>query len=126
MRRNLAGILLFSLALAVQALAPATAGLAHSALGPAQICATLAVQTSLTEASDATSAAPIGHADAGLGACDLCVLCCGGAGPLAARPEVSGVLSSDWAAAQWRASVARPVVFAADHARRARAPPLSI
>ncbi|WP_157516550.1 hypothetical protein [Methylosinus sp. LW3] len=131
MRRNLAGILLFSLALAVQALASATAGLAHSALGQGQICATLADQTSLTEASltqasDATSAAPIGHADIGPGLCDLCALCCGGAGPFAARPEVSGVLSSDWAAAQWRAPVARAVVFAADHARRARAPPLSI
>ncbi|WP_018265845.1 hypothetical protein [Methylosinus sp. LW4] len=120
MRRNLTSILLFSLALAVQALAPATAGLAHSAFVPGQICATVA------DASGAASAAPIGHADVGPGLCDLCALCCGGAGPLAARPEISGVASQDWAAAQWPAPVARAVVFAPDHARRARAPPLSI
>lgn len=121
MRRNLAGILLFSLALAVQALAPATAGLAHSALGPpGQICATVA------EASGATSAVPIGHADVGPGLCDLCALCCGSVGPLAARPEVSGVASPDWAAAQWPAPVERAIPFVPDRARRARAPPLSI
>jgi hypothetical protein len=121
MRWNLVGILLFSLALAIQAIAPATAGLVQSSLAPGQICATLA------DVSAATSAAPAGHSEAGPRLCDLCALCCGGgAAPLAARPEISGVASSDWAFAEWAATARRVVVFQPDHARRARAPPLSI
>jgi len=125
MRRNLASIILFSLALAIQVIAPATAGLAQSALFPAvlapgQICATLA------DVSAAASVTPAGHAEAGPRLCDLCALCCGGAAPPAARPEITAVASSAWVSAEWAATVRRAVVFQPDHARRARAPPLSI
>ncbi|HEY8065655.1 MAG TPA: hypothetical protein VIF40_13180 [Methylosinus sp.] len=136
--RSLASILLFSLALAVQAIAPATAGLVQSSLGPGQICATLADVSAATVSSTtvstvlgatvfgATSATPAGHDEAGPRLCDLCALCCGGAAPPAAHPEIAGVASPDWAFAEWAATLPRVEVFRPDHARRARAPPLSI
>jgi hypothetical protein len=136
--RNLASILLFSLALAVQAIAPATAGLVQSSLGPGQICATLADVSAATVSSTtvstvlgatllgATSATPAGHDEAGPRLCDLCALCCGGAAPPAAHPEIAGVASPDWAFAEWAATLPRVEVFQPDYARRARAPPLSI
>jgi hypothetical protein len=121
MRRNLTSIILFSLALAVQVIAPATAGLAHAALAPGQICA------SFVEASVATSAAPAGHAEAGSPLCDLCALCCcGGAAATAPAPQFTGVRAFDWSYAEWTAAARRPIVFRPDHARRARAPPLTI
>ncbi|PWB94614.1 hypothetical protein [Methylosinus sporium] len=120
MRRNLASILLFSLALAVQAIAPATAGLARSALAPGQICAAFA------DSKAAPSVVPAGHAEAGPELCDLCALCCGVAAPLAASPEIARIASPGWTWAEWAATVRRAAIFEPDHARRARAPPLSI
>ncbi|MBG0811326.1 hypothetical protein IY145_18405 [Methylosinus sp. H3A] len=120
MRRNLASIILFSLALAIQAIAPATAGLVQSSLAPGQICATFA------DVSAVASVTPAGHAEAGPRLCDLCAMCCGGAAPLAARPDITAVASPDWVSAEWAAPVRRAAAFQPDHARRARAPPLSI
>jgi hypothetical protein len=113
MRRNIVCALLFALALAVQALAPAAA---RAAMGfSQQTCVTASVDGS------AGKGQPSGHPDAHSASCDLCALCCGS---LALGARASAILPASlaWTTATW------PIVEnAASSARRdavrARAPP---
>lgn len=112
MRRNFVCALLFALALAVQALAPA----ALRAASAQQTCVAASVD------GPATKGQPFGHPDTGSPRCDLCALCCGSLAPLGARSSVALVPFAAWTAATWPVVENAAPVSRRD-AVRARAPP---
>jgi hypothetical protein len=113
MRRNLVCALLFALALAVQAFAPAAA---RAAMGLRQTCVTASVDGS------AAKGQPSGHPDAHPASCDLCALCCGSLAPLEARASVVVPASLAWTTATWPI-VENETPTSRRDAVRARAPP---
>jgi hypothetical protein len=114
MRRNIVCALLFALALAVQAFAPAAARVAMGV--SQQTCVNVSVDGS------AAKGQPSGHSDANSARCDLCPLCCGSLAPLGARAAAILPASFAWTEATW------PIVENATSSTRrdtvrARAPP---
>jgi hypothetical protein len=117
MGRNFLCALLFALALAVQALAPAAARMAMGHDAP-----TACLTANVAVAADEARPAGLPHVAPEL--CDLCALCCGGgaAPPVASRAAVCVATVparlSGWAVADDESAPSRH-----DHLIRARAPP---
>jgi hypothetical protein len=116
MRRNFLCALMFALALAVQALAPAAAGVAM-ATAAQQLCVTL------SSAEPGATAQPAGHSDAGPALCDLCALCCGAVGPIGTRSVAVTTAPLRWIALIWAAADDPAPLARRGHAGQARAPP---
>lgn len=117
MRRNWLTILLFTLALAVQAFAPAAAHVV-----------TRAGATNVVEEICLKDAGPIqpmqtpGHLK-GHGLCLFCQYYCDGVAPLAARGVHIGAAPVQWTALAWATANGAPLAFSRDYSRQARAPP---
>jgi hypothetical protein len=117
MRRSLPGVLLFLLALAIQALAPATA---RVIMARAQNDGT-AVYTLCVSIADPQGQQPLrAQHDS---SCLLCQIGCDGAAPLSARVVQAGAAPVQWTHADWTAADRAPPARTALSAHRARAPP---
>jgi hypothetical protein len=120
MRRKWYGVLLFALALAIQALAPAAANVALAA-APNEY--RLSIQSCLQSGDPAGANQLPGHHE---GQCDACLMCqasCCGVAPLAARPSSAGLAPVQWTALAW--TVADRALPAPRHesSHQPRAPP---
>ncbi|MFO1101913.1 MAG: hypothetical protein U1E20_03290 [Methylocystis sp.] len=118
MRRNWLTVLLFALALTVQAFAPAAAHVAsRMGAGDAvkEFCFT-------DVASGDQSQAP-GHVKGQRDACLFCQNHCDGVAPLAARTIHIGKAPVQWTALDWTVADRALPTSPQDYSRQARAPP---
>lgn len=118
MRRGIVSSVLFALALAIQALAPATASVAMARIAAGARCAT---------PTEATIAVAVRHGEAAehhsVAVCGLCQFCCATAASVGARPVSAdmAVLAPVSRAFMPQRSVAADIGRRFTH--RARAPP---
>jgi hypothetical protein len=122
MRRNWIGALLFALALALQALTPAAAGVARSgAASPYEFCWQAAASADAGDLQDRHSGLP--GADHRHG-CLFCQLSCDGAALL--TPNVSSTVVAPFVSRSADFSLSRDLAppQRRDNSRRARAPPI--
>lgn len=120
MRRNWLTILLFALALAIQAFAPAAAHVATQA-GATSVVEEICLK-------DAGSTQPMqtpGHLKVH-GLCLFCQSYCDGVAPLAARAVHIGAAPVQWTALSWATASRAPLTFYRDYSRQARAPPSAL
>ena len=118
MTRNRLGVMLFALALAIQALAPA-ANIASAALGDRGFSLQICLQSGGVAGNNELP----GQNDRQRDSCPVCQVSCSGVAPLEARPNAVGLAHVQWIATSW--TVADRVLPAPnpDYSRRARAPP---
>jgi hypothetical protein len=118
MRRNWLTVLLFALALTVQAFAPVAAGVA-SRIGAGdalkEFCFTDVASGDQTQAP--------GHAKRPRDACLFCQNHCDGVAPLAARTIHFGKAPVQWTALDWTVADRALPTSPQDYSRQARAPP---
>jgi len=124
MRRNWCGaLLLFVLALAVQAVAPATANIAMSrTFGEPRFSIEVCSRAGDGFADD-NHQLPNPH-DRHHGACIICQLCCNGVAPLAVRPNLVGEAPVQWTTLAWTVADRALPAPRHEHSHRARAPPV--
>lgn len=119
MRRNWLTILLFALALAVQALAPAAAHVASAGITASaasdETCFTNVGSTDRTQAP--------GHLKGHRDACLFCQSYCDGAAPLGARVIHLGKAPVQWTALFWTVADRALPTPQYDYSRQARGPP---
>jgi len=120
MRRSLPAVLLFLLALAVQALAPAVARVVM-ARAQNDGAAIYSLCANIADPQDKTAPSRVQH-DA---SCLLCQVACDGAAPLASRVAQAGAAPVQWALPDWTAADHAPPARISASANRARAPPIS-
>lgn len=120
MRPRWLSVILFALALAVQALAPVAIGMPTTRglelAGLSEIC------LKAREASDSRHDTP-SHTHR----CQDCALCqafCDGVTPVAGRPFWLGAPPSQWTKFHWAATIPGLPTSPRDYARQARAPPV--
>ena len=123
MRRNWLGALLFALALAIQALAPAAASIAMSQASgnpvlSTQIC--LQIGGGFANEKPQLPGPHGGQRDA----CPLCRLCCGGVAPLEPRTISVGEAPVQWMALAWTVADCALPAPRYEHSHQARAPPI--
>ncbi|WP_292528539.1 DUF2946 family protein [Methylocystis sp.] len=118
MRRNWLTVLLFALALAVQAFAPAAAHVA-TRMGAgdflSEFCVTDVASSDQSQAPDHAK----GHRDV----CLFCQNHCDGVAPLAARVIFLGKAPVQWTALDWTVADRALPTPPLDYSRQARAPP---
>jgi hypothetical protein len=122
MRRNWRNVLLFAAALAIQALAPAAAAIAMArpfagSLSSIEIC--LEIRGSAGDQQQLP-----GHNDRSRDACPLCQICCSGAAPLEARPNLAGLAPVQWTALAWTVADRALPAPRHEYSHQARAPPI--
>jgi len=122
MRRNWFGVLVFMLALAVQALAPAVANVAM-ALTSSEAGRSFSLCLRAGGSPAGNSQQLPGHNDRHRDACLLCQVCCDGIAPIEARPNDVGRAHVQWTALAWTVADRVLPTPRHDHSRQARAPP---
>lgn len=117
MTRNRLGVMLFALALAIQALAPA-ANIASAALGDRGFSLQICLQS-----GDVAGSNLPGQNDRQRDSCPVCQVSCSGVAPLGAWLPPVDRAPVQWIASSW--TVVDRVLPAPnpDYSRRARAPP---
>jgi hypothetical protein len=122
MRRNWISVLLFALALAIQALAPTAANVAI-AQGSAETRQSLALCSQIGDVPADDFGRLPGHGNHHSGACLLCQICCDGVAPFEARPSQVCRVPVQWTALAWMAMHSAMPAPRVEHSRQARAPP---
>ncbi len=123
MRRNWRGVLLFALALAVQAFAPAAANIAMSqASGDPRFSIEICLQAGGGSADD-NHQLP-GPRNGQRGACLLCQVCCGGVAPLESRSDAVGAAPVQWTALACTVADCTLPALRHEYSHQARAPPV--
>ena len=119
MRYKWCSVLLFALALAVQALAPAAGNIAFAASGDQRFSLQICLQSG---GSDGSNELP-GQNDRQRDSCPVCQVSCSGVAPLEARPDPVGLALVQWTALAW--TVADRALPAPRHesSHQPRAPP---
>jgi hypothetical protein len=123
MHRSWRGVLLFALALAIQAFAPAAANIAMAQpSGDSRVSFVICLQTGGSPA-DQQHRLPGQHNNRQHDACPLCQISCSGVAPLEARPNLAGLAPVQWTALAW--TVADRALPAPRHesSHQPRAPP---
>ncbi|MGD9543510.1 MAG: DUF2946 family protein [Methylocystis sp.] len=118
MRRNWLTVLLFALALTVQALAPAAAHVAPR-LGAGDVIKAFCLNDVAASDDDQGPARVKSHRDA----CLFCQTYCNGVAPLAARVIHLGKAPVQWTALDWTVADRALPTHPQDYSRQARAPP---
>ncbi|MGJ0504250.1 MAG: DUF2946 family protein [Methylocystis sp.] len=118
MRRNWLTVLLFALALTVQAFAPAAARVA-SQLGAGDAVSEFCLNDVASSDQSQAPAHLKGHRDA----CLFCQSYCDGAAPLATRVIHLGKAPVQWTALDWTVADRALPTHPQDYSRQARAPP---
>ncbi len=121
MRRSWRSVLLFALALAIQALAPAA-----SAIGAARPFggSRASFEICLQAGGFAGNEQLPGHHDRQRDACPLCQMSCSGVAPLEARPTLAGLAPVQWTALAWTVADRALPAPRHEHSHQPRAPPL--
>jgi hypothetical protein len=120
MRRNSLGALLFALALAIQAVAPAAAPVAMAQASggstfPTEICQQARIV-------DERERSP-GRHERRRDLCSLCQISCSGVAPLQARTSFESLTFVGWTALAWPAICCAAPARRGEFSHRARAPP---
>jgi hypothetical protein len=122
MPRNWRSVLLFALALAIQALAPAAANFAMARpSGDLRSSIILCLQTG-GSAGDRQQLP--GHHDRQRDDCPLCQISCSGVAPLEARPNFAGLAPVQWTALAWTVADRALPAPRHEYSHPARAPPV--
>ncbi len=122
MHRNWLGVLLFALALAIQAFALAAANVAMSRASSDPSFSTDICLQSGGGSANSKSQLPGPH-DGQRGACLLCQVCCSGVAPLATRPVPVGEAPVQWTALAWTVADCALPAPRYEYSHQARAPP---
>jgi hypothetical protein len=120
MRRKWRSVLLFALALAFQALAPAAANVA---LAAASDDIRASIQICLQSGGPAGKNDLPGQTDRQHDACLICQVNCNGVAPLEARPNPVGLAPVQWTALAWTVADRALPALRHDSSHQPRAPP---
>jgi len=120
MRRHWVSVLLFALALAVSAFAPAGANVAL-ALGGGEIRAS--GEFCLGHGDGDQPRQPSGHGERRHDSCPLCQVCCDNVAPVATKPVQLGMAPVQWAKFAWTEADRALPSPRGEYSHRARAPP---